>query len=181
MNEILMALTCLILVTSCNEQKSKSHSGTAANKTEENIYRCGDSMLAAFKRKDWMTFVKYNNPNMTKRMGGTAAFASFINEQMKQIPDTAIKNISLGEILQVVKTPSDVQCVVEQNMLLQLDGTNLNKTTYLVGESLDNGTNWTFFDASTKTLLAPKDIKTNISNELKIPVAKKMFNKNAPI
>ncbi|GEO12077.1 hypothetical protein SAE01_45730 [Segetibacter aerophilus] len=147
-----------------------------ANNIEENIYRCGDSMLAAFKRKDWMTFVKYNHPNMTSRMGGAEAFASFINLQMKQIPDSTIQSITIGRILQVVKTSKDQQCVVEQNMRMEQQGTTLDKTTYLVGESLDNGEMWTFFDASTKTGLLPKDIKPDISSELKIPASKNQVN-----
>jgi hypothetical protein len=147
-----------------------------ANKTEENIYRCGDSMLAAFKRKDWVTFVKYNHPNMTSRMGGPEAFASFISVQMKQIPDSTIQSITIGKILQVVKTAKDEQCVVEQNMKMEQHGTTLDKTTYLVGESLDNGETWTFFDASTKTGLLPKDIKPDISNELQIPATKNQVN-----
>ncbi|MCW3106982.1 MAG: hypothetical protein JWQ09_1488 [Segetibacter sp.] len=176
MNAIFTGIIVVLLMTACKEQKNKTAKtadiGVAANETEKNIYRSGDSMLAAFKRKDWMTFVKYNHPNMTKRMGGAEAFASFINVQMKQIPDSAIKSISLVKILQVVKTPKDEQCVVAQNMKMELKGISLDKTTYLVGESLDNGNTWTFFDASTKTGLTPKDIKPDISTELKIPLVK---------
>jgi hypothetical protein len=111
------AVIILVLLVACKEQNRRSDKTPAVrealNKTEENIYRCGDSMLAAFRRKDWVTFVKYNNPNMTKRMGGTEAFASFINLQMKQIPDSNTKSITLGKILQVVTTTKDQQCVVE--------------------------------------------------------------------
>jgi hypothetical protein len=174
------AVIILVLLVACKEQNRRSDKTPAVrealNKTEENIYRCGDSMLAAFRRKDWVTFVKYNNPNMTKRMGGTEAFASFINLQMKQIPDSNTKSITLGKILQVVTTTKDQQCVVEQNLKLQQQGTTLDKTTYLVGESLDNGKTWTFFDASAKTGLLPKDIKPDISSDLQIPVTKNQVN-----
>ncbi len=168
----------LVILLSCKEQKKEDRGDSpvariALNQTEENIYRSSDSMLAAFRRKDWMTFVKYNHPNMTKMMGGSAAFASFIKMQMKQIPDSVMKSITINKILQVVKTPQDEQCVVEQNMLLNLNGDSLYKKTYLVGESLDKGNTWTFFDATTKTSLAIKDIKPDISNELKIPSVKK--------
>jgi hypothetical protein len=57
-------------------------------------------------------------------------------------------------------------------MKMELKGISLDKTTYLVGESLDNGNTWTFFDASTKTRLTPKDIKPDISTELKMPPVK---------
>ncbi len=167
----------MILTAVACHQKSKE-AGTApgtreaANETEQNIYRCGDSMLAAFKRKDWVSFVKYNHPNMTKRMGGTEAYASFINMQMKQIPDSTIQYIRLGKILQIVKTPKDEQCVVEQNMQMHIQRTTIDKTTYLIGESLDNGKNWTFLDASANSALPVNEIKPDISKDLKIPEKK---------
>lgn len=170
----------LVLLVACKEQNRGTDKTVAvreaSNKTEENIYRCGDSMLAAFRRKDWVTFVQYNHPNMTKRMGGPEAFASFISLQMKQIPDSAIESIAIGRILQVVTTPKDKQCVVEQHLKLQQQGRTLDKTTYLVGESLDNGETWTFFDASAKTGLLPKDIKPDISSDLQVPVTKNQVN-----
>lgn len=178
MSKLLTGFLIVVLFAACKQQNNKTGKteleSVATNETEQNIYKSGDSMLAAFKRKDWIGFVKYNHPNMTKRMGGPEAFASFINTQMKQIPDPAVKDIALGKILQVVKTPEDEQCIVEQNMTLGLGGNTFNKTTYLIGESLDRGSTWTFFDASTKTTLSPIDIKPNLSPELKIPGAKKM-------
>ena len=156
---------------SCKEQNGAILSARSepTNDTEKSIYRCGDSMMAAFNRKDWTTFVKYNHPNMTKRMGGTAAFASFISKQMENIPDTLVKSVEMGKILQVVKTPKDEQCVVEQIIKMKLDGKVIDKKTFLVGESLDQGNSWTFFDASTKTGLTPEDIKPDISKELQLP------------
>ena len=170
MKILLYLVLPVLLFAACAEKKSVSlHKG--ANETEQNIYRSGDSMLAAFARKDWVTFVKYNHPAMTKIMGGPQAFASFISQQMNQIPDTAIKKIELGKILQILKTPQDQQCVVEQNMQIVMEGVDLSRTTYLVGESLDNGKSWTFLDASAKSGVTAKQLKPDISDELKIPVA----------
>lgn len=173
MNKLLIGIMVLSMNVSCKEKKADRvasvRSGDRTNKTESNIYRCGDSMFAAFNRKDWMTFVKNNHPNMTRRMGGPASFASFISKQMSQIPDTAIAGIQMGDILQIVKTPKDEQCLVEQIIKMNLNGKIIDKKTYLIGESLDQGITWTFFDATTKTGLTPKDIKPDLSNELKIP------------
>jgi hypothetical protein len=176
MKKILVGLFVLLLLSACKEHENKIENRRAKTKIAQQIYRSGDSMLAAFQRKDWVTFVQFNHPNMVKRMGGTEAFASFVNLQMKQIPDNAIKSISLGKILQIVKTAKDLQCVVEQITKMELQGVSLDKTTYLIGESVDNGDHWTFFDASTKTALQPKDIKPDLSNQLKIPVVSNQGN-----
>lgn len=180
MKIIIRAITAVLLFTGCKEHHDDfngyENERAARNETEKNIYRSGDSMLAAFKRRDWKTFVRYNHPNMTKKMGGAEAFASFIDIQMKQTPPGSIKNIRLGKILQVVDTPKDEQCVVEQNLIMELDGSSIYKTTYLIGESTDSGKTWTFFDASTKAGVLPKDIKPDLSDDLKIPASKNEIN-----
>jgi hypothetical protein len=163
-----------LVITSCNNSNSKTgnekNTHIAHNQTEENIYRSADSMMAAFKRKDWATFAKYNHPAMAKMMGGPEAFASFINMQMQQVSDTVIKSMQPGKILQVVETDKDRQCVVEENTEMQINGMRILKTTYLIGESLDNGNTWTFLDASTG--IAPAAIKKDISPKLNIPQKK---------
>lgn len=110
---------------------------------------------------------------MMQMMGGVDNFVTFISQQMKHIPDTAVKQIGAGNILQLVKTDKDQQCVLEQHMHMLLEGIDINSTTYLVGESLDNGNTWKFFDASSNGLVTAKDIKPNLSPELTIPAQKK--------
>jgi hypothetical protein len=46
-----------------------------------------------------------------------------------------------------------------------------------VGESLNGGNSWTFFDASNGGLVTAKDIKPNISPELTIPAKKQKMQK----
>jgi uncharacterized protein YlzI (FlbEa/FlbD family) len=172
MRNILACFILLSLVASCRNNGNHS----PRNRTEARIYRSVDSMLAAFKRNDFTTFVKYHNPGMVKMMGGEASFASFISEQMRQIPDTTIKKIEAGKILQVVRTNRDYQCIVEQITEIHTEGTKILSTTYLVGESVDGGKWWTFFDASTSAR-APKEIKPNLSPKLKIPQKKREMEK----
>lgn len=167
--------TCFVILTLFGACKyDEKHRG--ASEAEKNIYRSSDSMMAAFKRHDWQTFVKYNHPAMTKMMGGHEAFASFIAQQMKQIPDTAIKLLETGKILQIVRTTKDLQCVIEQNMEMRLEGNRITQTSYLVGESLDVGKSWTFFDASVSSL-PPATIKPDLSPQLKIPAKRRNVEK----
>jgi hypothetical protein len=168
---LLVSVSCM-LVMACNNKKYSADHKEPANETEENIYNAADSMMTAFKNRDWPTFVRFNHPAMTNLMGGTENFISFIQVQMKQIPDTAVKYIGTGNILQVVKTDKDQQCVVEQNMKMVLDSIQITSTSYLVGESVDDGKTWKFFDASNSGLITAKDIKPNLSTELKIPAKK---------
>ena len=161
------ALTAMI---ACKEEAKDSRN--PANETEVNIYRSADSMMSAFKRKDYTSFAKYNHPTMVKMKGGEESFVNLLTKQMQMIPDTAIKNMRVGKILQVVKTADDLQCVVEQNMVMEMESIRVTSTTYLVGESLNGGKNWTFFDGANTGAVKPTDIKPNLSPELKIPEKK---------
>jgi hypothetical protein len=157
--------------TTAKGKVASTDSRKPANEIEVNIYRSGDSMMQAFKNKDWPTFAQYNHPSMIKMMGGRDAFIDLLSKQMAEIPDTSIKSIAVGKILQVVKAPEDHQCVIEQNMLMEMEGMRITSTTYLVGESAD-GKSWTFFDASNGGIIKPTDIKPNLSLELRIPEKK---------
>lgn len=176
MNAATIPFLFLLIAVGCREQNRDAALANArkaiVNETEKNIYESGDSMFAAFNRKDWKGFVKYNNPNMTKKIGSAQLFESYINRQMKQIPDSVVKSTTLGKILQVVKGDKDLQCVVEQHMKLEQNGMKMDRITYLIGQSLDEGKNWTFFDASTKAGLTPKEIKPDLSSKIKIPQVK---------
>jgi hypothetical protein len=181
MKKVLVVFLFIVGFTSCKEgikdgkelpEATAKNPLNPANEIEENIYRSGDSMMQAFKNKDWSTFAKFNHPAMLKMMGGEEAFAKLLASQMKEIPDTAIKKIEVGKILQIVKTAQDHQCVIEQNMLMEMEQTRITSTTYLVGESLNGGKSWTFFDASSEGMVKPTDIKPNLSPEIKVPKKK---------
>ncbi len=51
-----------------------------------------------------------------------------------------------------------------------MDKRRITTTTYLIGESKNNGNSWTFFDASNNGNIKPADIKPNLSSKFKIPV-----------
>jgi nitrate reductase NapAB chaperone NapD len=170
MKKIIVFFTIVTSLFACKSSTGEAQRG--ANETEKNIYKSADSMMTAFKKKDWQMFAHFNHPAMMKMMGGEENFAAYIQAQMKQIPDTAIKKMDVGKILQVIKTSKDVQCVVEQSMIMVLDNIRISNTSYLVGESLDDGKTWTFFDASSTGMMTPKDVKPDISPELKIPTKK---------
>ncbi len=190
MKKPLMVLLVVGLFISCKDDtKEKADTGSTLkkvsghdsrapkNEIEKNIYRSADEMINAFKTRDWKTFAKYNHPAMLKMMGGKETFESMMTEQMKQIPDSSIKKLGINRILQVVTTPADMQCVVEQNMTMQLQGMEVSALTYLVGESLDAGKTWSFFDASNGGTISPKSIKPNISAEITIPQKKQDIKK----
>lgn len=162
-----------LFVLSCFEGRSQPDTIVM----KQNILRCADSMGKSFLQKDWKTFVRYNNPNLVRMLGGEENFIAFTKETLKEIPDTAFKKYEIGKIIQIVQTPFDWQCLVEQKTELNIHGMKMNSTTYLVGESLDGGKGWTFFDSQGDAESA-RLFKPDLSERFIIPAKVRSVNAN---
>lgn len=180
MKHYIYIIGVLFCFTSCKNNeavKSKTDSlqtagndlRNPANETEKAIYTCGDAMTKAFAKRDWSTIAEYTHPNVVKMMGGKEGMIEIVKAGMKDIPDTAIKKIGIGKIIGLKGN----QCVIEQEMLMHLQGVSVSSVTYLVGESFDNGKNWRFFDASSVSGTELKQIMPNYDSSLTIPTPKR--------
>jgi len=132
------------------------------------IRRCADSLVYGFKTRDWELFTRYSYPALIGSIGGKAEFINYISQMFMQIPDSAWKKYETGTILQVVKTPGDLQTVIEFKSLIEWQGNRITTTSYMVGESWDGGLFWTFFDSQNDVAIA-KLIKPDLSEQLIIP------------
>lgn len=138
---------------------------------KKNITRCADSLVKGFRTRNWELFALYSNPSIIGTLGGKESFIQFINETFATIPPDAWKMYKPGTILQVVKTPTELQSVSELNSIIEWEGKRVTATSYLIGQSWDGGLNWTFFD-SQSDINAVKTIKPDISPEIIIPAKK---------
>jgi len=135
---------------------------------KKNIKLCSDSMARAFLTRDWKTYAHFTIPSLVKMLGGEEGFIAFTQEMVDEMPDSSIKDFKIGEIVQLVKTPGSWQAVIEQKLVFEGDSVLLKSTSYLVGVSIDGGTDWTFLDpqgdVNTARLLFPE-----LSDALIIP------------
>ena len=177
---IVVLLVSCSFIMACKQGENKNAQNTGitladrkpANETEAAIYASADSMMLAFKNRDWKTFARFTHPAMVRVMGGPDNIALLAQQQMNGIPDSIIKSAQVNRILQVEKVDNELQCVVEQKLILEMAGNRITSTTYLVGESLNEGKSWTFFDASNEGRIKPLDIKPNLSPKFTIPQKK---------
>ncbi|MBI3138285.1 MAG: hypothetical protein HYZ15_06855 [Sphingobacteriales bacterium] len=132
------------------------------------LLRCADSLAIGFKTRNWEVFARYSNPSIIGVMGGKAAFINFAAGVFGQIPDSAWKVYEPGNILQVIRTGPDFQAVIELRSVIEWEGRKISAVNYLIGQSWDGGSFWTFFD-SQNSPKAAKEIKPDLSDELFIP------------
>lgn len=135
---------------------------------EKNIIRSSDSLVQAFKTRNWGKFTRYSYPSLVASFGGTQEFSNYIASIFNQLPDSAWKKYETGKIVQVLKTEGDYQAIIELKSIIEFDGTRTTTTSYLVAESWDGGLFWTFFD-SQGDRAACKLIKPDLSDLLIIP------------
>ncbi len=136
-----------------------------------NLRHCADSITKAFKEKNWEQYTRYSYPALIGSMGGRTEFIKYIDGMFQSIPGSAWKKYQPGKILQIIKTPGDLQAVIELTSILEWQGQRITTTTHLVGESWDGGLFWTFFDSEGDKITATL-IKRDLSEELIIPAKK---------
>ena len=145
-----------------------SHAQFDTSFAKANIRTCADSLVKAFKTKDWSLFTRYSYPALIGSMGGKEAFISYLTFNLGQIPDSAWKKYETGRILQVIKTAGDLQAIVEVNSVIEWQGKRISSTHHLIAESWDGGLFWTFFDSQNDPI-ASTLIKPDLSADLVIP------------
>ena len=142
------------------------------------ISKCADSLAYGFRTRNWDVFARYSNPAIIGTMGGLEAFKQVLSSTLSVVPENAWKLYKPGTILQVVKSGSDLQCVVELNSVLEVNEMLITSKSHLVGQSWDGGIFWTFFD-SQNDRVAAKQIKPDLSELIVIPA--KVEDKMDPV
>jgi hypothetical protein len=116
------------------------------------ILRAGE-LEVTFKVKDYKHYASLNHPRLVDMIGGEAAFAKMLEEQMTAL-EQAIKidSMDFGDPYQFTKCSSNdsiINCLLPQTMIIRMDDTlRMRSTVYLLGVSEDKGNTWYFLDAS---------------------------------
>ncbi len=167
----LMLVLVLLVASEVNAQFDSSF-------VKSQILKCADSLADGFRTRNWDLFARYSNPAMIGTMGGKEEFTRIIAAMFGDIPDNSWKLYKPGQVLQVIKSGADYQCVIEMNSIIEVDGKRVTAKSHLVGQSWDGGIFWTFFD-SQNNVLSARQIKPDLSDEIVIPA--KVPDKVEPI
>jgi hypothetical protein len=161
----MLLLTALIVTTHfCLAQ-------TDTERIKKSILQSADSMATAFKARDWKTIIHFSPQSVLDMSGGAESLIEMTESVMNQIPADAIKYFAIGPVVQVVKTENDWQCIVEQHMTMEINGMRITMMTPLIGQSLNNGASWTFFDSKGDDETA-RTILPGLSSEIILPKSK---------
>jgi hypothetical protein len=158
----LLPVLVLFLTMEANAQFDSSF-------VKRQITTCADSLAYGFRTRNWDVFARYSNPAIIGTMGGKEEFIRTIATMFGDIPDSSWKQYKPGRILQVLKSGTDFQCMIEMHSIIEVDQKRITSLSHLVGQSWDGGIFWTFFD-SRNDVLATRQIKPDLNETLVIPV-----------
>ena len=157
----LLLILVLLVTLEANAQFDSSF-------VKSQITKCADSLAYGFRTRNWEVFARYSNPAMIGTMGGKEEFIRFIVATFADIPLNAWKKYQPGPVLQVLQSGPDLQCVIELNSIIEVEGKRITAKSHLIGQSWDGGIFWTFFD-SQNNLQASRQIKPDLNEAIVIP------------
>lgn len=104
-------------------------------------------MVFGYRTGDFKMQANYVNEKQLKDMGGVEEFANIMGEAFKSMTKkgTTLDTAFAGDVVQVLKTPSGYQCVIETfRQYTNFDETQSSGCYYFVGTSPE-GKAWRFF------------------------------------
>ncbi|WP_205512466.1 hypothetical protein [Longitalea arenae] len=142
----------------------------------QNAIRFADSLVKADFYTDWNTYLNLSMASAIKYYGGKEGYKeSAVIAHYRNEPKTEEK----PQTLRLVSMMNDIetwQCVIEKSRDWWDESRGKVKTTtYLVGESTDNGQTWKFIDVSHNSLQNIVYIMPSIFGTLEIPESKTIY------
>ena len=136
-----------------------------------NAKKQAEIAAAAMTEKDYETLFTYTHPKIVKMLGGKPKMIETIKKSLKEMEDggASFESVKIGEVSKMYKVGAELQCTIDQTVMMNVRGGTVSKTTCLLGFSSDQGKKWTFVDVNSKTKAQMKTFFPNLSPQLVFP------------
>ena len=171
MKAILAFVFAGTLCFTMNPVNAQSHTTTAS----ERAIIFADSLLQSFRHNNLDQYTSLSYPGVVSYYGGNKNFREYV-QRARAINGTSSENISL---VQILNSTNEWQCVIEKKSVTTIDGKKAHIISYLVGQSKDEGQNWTFFDVAINSVDNLVYIMPYIFDKLSIPQRQIRFDDNS--
>ncbi len=126
-----------------------------------------DSLIRAYEFQNWDTYLSLSYSGAVKYYGGKAGYLQHVQRARKKDEDLIDQPMPTFKIIQLENDIDEWQCVVEKTTSRLLDGKPSMVISYLLGQSLDDGLTWKFFDVSqnavSNVIYMMPDVFTNLA------------------
>jgi hypothetical protein len=137
----------------------------------ENLKQQAGKMGSAFVSSDYKAFANYTYPLVLKSMGGASKMAATLAKTTNSMHAQGMNfsNITFDAPSKIVKSGKELQATIAQHTEIKLSQGRLITTSTLIAISTDNGSTWTFIDASNKDMATLRKALPNLSSTITIP------------
>lgn len=144
----------------------------------DNLYKQANEMTTAVSKGDYATLMKYTHPKIIKRMGGDGKAIVTLKQTMTGLKQQGFQfdKITIGKVVQTIKSQKDIQCIVPQILDLKFGGKTIHSNSYLFCISYDGGKKWYFLDTGTTQEVQLRQMFPEINPKLIIPKSNKIIN-----
>jgi len=154
------------------------HAQTLNTVATEHAIRFADSFVKSFRYNHLDSYVDLSYPGAVTYYGGQKNFREYI--QRARIINTGDTVASEKiQLIQILNQDSEWQCVVKKTLETMIEGKKATIVSYLVGQSKDNGLNWTFFDVALNSVDNIVYIMPDIFDTLDVPQRQVVFEKRS--
>jgi len=133
----------------------------------------GNAMAKLLLAKDYKAFAKYTYPPVVKMSGGETKLVALITKSFKDLEGQGytVTSITVDKPAAIIHFGNKLQCTVTQVLEMTTPKGRLVSIASLIGNSDNNGKNWTFVDTHNADLKTLRASIPGISSQLIIPAA----------
>ncbi|MEO8582221.1 MAG: hypothetical protein ABI415_00420 [Flavitalea sp.] len=165
-------LSACLCVTSLLDAQKKNSIATI------HAIKFADSLNQAFKKNDWNDYLSISYPGVIKYYGGTRDFKEYIARTRNINSSIANESPEKVQVVQMVNQINEWQCVVEKTRSTMIDGKKAQIVSYMVGQSMDEGNTWKYFDVAYSSPENLVYIMPDIFHNISVPQRKIIFEKD---
>jgi hypothetical protein len=137
-----------------------------------------DSLLNSFHQNNLIIYTELSYPGVIQYYGGRRNFEEYVRRTKAIQNDVSPERIKL---LQMINNTKEWQCVVQKTRESIIDNRRAIIITYMVGQSIDAGKNWTFFDVAFNPVENITFIMPDIFTALLVPQREVVYQKGATV
>jgi hypothetical protein len=107
-----------------------------------------DSLVKADHYLNWSAYADLAPASVVKYYGGKEGFIGHVQVLRARTSSIMEENPPVSQVLQLSSKNEQWQCVVRQSSYFHKEDKQYHFTTYLIGQSIDDGRTWRLFDTS---------------------------------
>ena len=128
-------------------------------------------MRQSLTDNNFTEFANFVYPPIIKMAGGRDKMIELTKKTFKDLEDQGFKisDITIDDPSIIINSANRLQCVIQENLIIKVNGGHLVAKSYLIAISEDEGKKWYFIETSGKTLEEIKSIIPFLSNKIMLP------------